>query len=262
MAGASAPDELCRLRETIENIQAFQFDSPKSPLPLGIAEADATLGGGLAYGALHELSPAGPIDLGAACGFALALGVLAAKAQRNAKAGRDLLWIQTDFAALEGGALYAPGFELFGLPAHRLLVLRTARAADVLFAMEEALKCRGLASVIAEMPDDGASLTATRRLSLAAQAGDGFGVLLRHRTDAQPSAAMTRWAVKARAGPRDAFGGLGATCFELSLVKNRHGPCGRWSFAWNHHERVFESAADPVAMAAPASGRPADAAIA
>ncbi len=263
-AGAEAPDRLCRLRETMENIQQYQFDKAKPPLALG-ALPDSTLGGGLAFGALHETAPERPLDFGAACGFTLALASLAARR------GGETLWIQTDYARLEGGAIHGPGLDLFGLPSRRLLVLRARRPIDALFAMEEALKCRAVASVIAELSDDGADLTATRRLALAAREQSGLGLLLRHRSSAMPSAAMSRWSVSAAAGARDEFGGIGITSFLLSLVKNRRGPCGRMSMAWNHHECVFVSGpvlessaipADSVAVAAAPVDRPPVAAFA
>ena len=175
--------------------------------------------------------------------------------------GRETLFIQTDFTRIEAGVPYGLGFDLLGLPSRRLLVLRARRPIDALFAMEEALKCSALASVIAELPDDSADLTATRRLSLAARSHDGLGLLLRHRSTSAPSAAMTRWEVAATAGTRDAYGGIGTTAFQLSLVKNRRGPCGRFRVAWSHHEYAFVPA-DPVAVAAPFADRPADAAIA
>jgi protein ImuA len=254
MAGANAPDRLCRLREAIENIQHFQFDKERPPLALGAAGFDFLLRGGLSFGALHETAPERPGDFGAASGFTLALASLAAKA------GGETLWIQTDFARHEGGALYGNGLDLFGLSSQRLLVLRARRAVDALFAMEEALKCRAVASVIAELPDDSTDLTATRRLSLAARDHRGLGLLLRHRSSSLPSAAMTRWNVAAASGPRDDFGGIGTTSFLLSLVKNRRGPCGRWTIAWDHHAcvfvpPVFVNKADSVGVAAAPADR-------
>lgn len=256
-AGMQAPDALARLRQKIENIKRYQCDN--APLPLGLRRVDALLGGGFAHGALHEVSPAAPLHLGAASGFTLALAALAGKDGNSGR--RETLWIQTDMTRFEAGAPYGIGFDLFGLPARRLLVLRARRATDALLAMEEALKCRALASVVAELPDDSADLTATRRLSLAARAHDGLGLLLRHHATARPSAAMTRWEVAAAAGERDAHGGIGTTSFLLSLVKNRRGPCGGFRVAWSHHELAFVET-DPVAVAAPFAGRPADAAIA
>jgi protein ImuA len=88
--------------------------------------------------------------------------------------------------------------------------------------MAEALKCRGFATVIAEFPSHARvlDLTATRRLTLAAQEGMGFGIILRHTGTIEPNAATTRWFVStpSRAGK---FGGIGPARFHLDLVKNR-----------------------------------------
>ena len=150
---------------------------------VGLADPiDAALGGGLACGALHELAPAAPI-------------ISARRADllwrwRPAPSGsrRQVLWIATDYAVGEGGGPYGPGLDLFGLASARLLVLRVPKPVDVLWAMEEALRCRALACVIAELTGDGAvaDLTATRRLALAAREGvsartSGLGLLIRHK---------------------------------------------------------------------------------
>ena len=120
--------------------------------------------------------------------------------------------------------------------------MKAARPIDALWAMEEALKCRALSAVIAELTDDAplADLTATRRLALAAREGGGL------RLSAAPSRLASterrRNALgdrrRARSSPI-AFGGLGRTAFSLSLLKNRRGPTGRWTIAWDHHERTF-----------------------
>ena len=175
-AGASAT--LGRLRQAVAKIEGQETDLGVAAraLAFGVPAIDASLQGGLAPASLHEIAPASARDLAAAAGFAFALAA-------RAPDGRNTLWIQTDFAALEAGNIYGPGCDLFGLPASRLLIVKVARPLDALWAMEEALKCRALACVIAELPKDGAiaDLTATRRLTLAAREGGGFGFLLRHR---------------------------------------------------------------------------------
>lgn len=245
---AGTPATLSRLRLAVAKIEGQETDFAvgAGALAFGVDRVDAVLQGGLAPSALHEIVPAAPCDLGAAVGFAFAL------AARAAHDGRDTLWIQTDFAAAESGDIYGPGCDLFGLPSRRLLRLKTARARDALWAMEEALKCRALSGVIVELPDDGsiADLTATRRLSLAAREGHGFGFLLRHRPSPLASSAETRWEVAAAPSTPDAFGGIGRTAFTLSLVKNRRGPIGRWSVAWDHHDRVFAPLSLGMAQAA------------
>lgn len=202
------------------------FRDPQGNRTLGIEVADAMLGGGLALGALHEVAPVAPFHLGAATGFALAL----AARDRSRKA---VLWIQPEFPGHEAGHPYGPGLALFGLPLSRLLVVKVTRSRDALWAMEEALKCPALSTVITELADDTADLTATRRLVLAARDGGALGLLLRHRSTLEPNASMTRWEVAAAPGRGDGFGGLGRPAFDLSLVKNRRGNCGRWSVAWS-----------------------------
>jgi protein ImuA len=245
---AGDPATLSRLRQEVAKIEGSNLsvlEAGGRVSPLGVEAIDAALGGGLAFGNLHEIASAAPLHLGAAVGFAL---TLAARAGER----KDTLWIQPDFAALEAGALYGPGLSAIGLKLERLLLLRVARPADALWAMEEALKSRALATVIAELTEDGAAadLTATRRLTLAARDGGGIGLLLRHRISPEPSAAATRWDIAAAPSRPDAFGGLGHTAFTLSLVKNRRGPTGRWTIAWDHHERAFSPLSLGLAQAA------------
>jgi len=217
-------------------------------LALGVPGIDAVLAGGLALGAVHELQPARPLDQGAVTGFAAAI------ATHLTRDGRKILWIQHDYAALEAGTLYA--IESFGLPL--ALVVQVPRVIDVLWALEEALKCRAVAAVVAEIADDDAvDLTATRRLALAARDGGGLGLLLRHRPCATASASATRWEVASAAGVRDGFGGLGRTTFALSLIKNRCGPCGCWTLSWDHHERAFLAPALSLGVAQAARDRSA-----
>jgi protein ImuA len=220
-------------------------------LRLGVPALDDALQGGLALGALHEIAPASELQLGSAFGFGLAIAALAAAG------GRQVLCIATDYAACEGGTPYGPGLDRFGLSMNQLLILCVAHPRDALWACEEALKCRALAAVVAELPQAGAAadLTATRRLSLAAQAGGGLGLLLRQRPYPLPSAALTRWQVAAVLSKPDRFGGLGGTRFDLSLHRNRRGRCGRWITDWNHHERIFVPPALSLGMAAAACDR-------
>jgi protein ImuA len=257
--GPAAPQlTLDHLRRTLAGI-----DPSHAPRLAGeerlvglVAPIDAALGGGLACGALHEFAPTAPIHLASTSGFAMAL------AARASGERRQVLWIATDYAACEGGGPYGPGLDLFGMTSARLLVLRVGKPVDVLWAMEEALRCRALACIIAELTSDGvvADLTATRRLALAAREGmsaqnSGFGLLVRHKTTTMPSAAATRWEIAAAPSQPDAYGGLGRARFDLSLRKNRRGPSGRWIIEWDHHERIFQQAVS-VAVAAPAFDRP------
>ena len=240
---------LRRLRQAVAEIEGQDTQlgiAGCGVLAFDVPAIDRLLAGGLAPASLHELMPENARDAGAATGFAAAL------AARLPGTRKDVLWIQTAFAARETGALHGPGFDLFGTRANRLIVLKVRRPLDVLWAMEEALKCRALGCVVAELPETGtcADRMETQRLTLAAREGGGFGFLLRHRPSTLTTVAETRWQVAAAPGRPDRFGGLGRTAFRLSLVKNRRGPTGRWLLAWDHHECVFSPLSHGVAAAA------------
>jgi protein ImuA len=235
---------LARLRRAIAAAETLPEEARSRAL--GVGEVDAALGGGLPCAALHELSAA-PLHLGAAAGFALILSALARES------GKETLWITTDYGSLETGALYGPGLDQLGLDTGRLLIARVTRPIDALFAMEEALKCRALATVVAEFPD-APDLTATRRLALAARDGGALGVVLCHKVATAPSVARTRWQVAPAPSVPDNFGGLGRTAFTLTLTRNRRGPCGSFTLTWDHHEHAF--AALSLGVAAAASDRP------
>ena len=254
MASAAPRGALRHLRQalaTLDKDKGFSL-ADEEMLPLGLPAVDAALGGGLACAALHELAPAAPAQFGTAAGFALAIAAL------RTAAGRSALFIQTDFAALEAGAPYGPGLDGFGLPMQRLIMLRVPRPVDALWACEEALKSHGVAVVIAELPEAGeaADFTATRRLTLAARAGGGLGLLLRHRPLPIATAATTRWQVAAAPSTPDRFGGLGHTAFDLSLNRNRRGHSGRFIVSWDHHACAFLPQTLSLGVAAAADDGP------
>jgi protein ImuA len=249
---SASVEGLSALRREIAAIAGTgpRLDDGGHSLPFGIAGIDAALCGGLAFGAVHELEPAGPAQRGAMFAFAVALAARALQARRRG----DVLWIETPFATAETGRLYGVGLEAFGLSPARVLIVRVPRPLDVLWVIEEALRCRGIAAAVAELTE-AADLTATRRLSLAVREGGGLGLLARHRVLPQASAAMTRWQVAAAPSRPDALGGLGPAAFDLALTKNRHGPCGRWTILWDHHDRVFRDPALSFGMAEQARDR-------
>lgn len=235
-----AAEGIASLRQTIAAIEAACLSgkpqlSTRMHVSTGVPLIDETLGGGLQRGTVHELLPKSFQDLPAAAGFGFGL---ATKAER---AGAYVLYIQHDFALAEIGRPYLPGLRLSGFDTDKLIYLHVPHAEDVLWAMGEALKCRGFSAVIGEFPSNTRvlDLTSTRRLTLAAQEGLGFGLILRHGATIEPNAATTRWIVSSAPSRSDSFGGIGQPAFSLDLVKNRFGPSGQWQVEWQSHERTF-----------------------
>jgi protein ImuA len=243
------------------------IDGGPGPLPLGIAAIDAALAGGLTRGALHEIAAAGEAHAAAAAGFALGLSSSSCPALCQASTssdrvtkqgvdGRDkpghdgrgncLVWIAEDMALAESGAPYGPGLDAFGLAPERLLTVAAAHQRDLLWAMEEALRCRAVAVVIGELRQGAIDPVAVRRLSLAAAQNGALALLLRAAPPHDASTAATRWI--AGAAPHDRFA--------VRLTRNRRGPLGAWMLQWSDDDERFMLATHAQPVAAPAAERP------
>lgn len=255
-----APEIAARLRQIL--IRSGPANRHFS-VALGHSAADATLGGGLRLSALHEVYATATGDSAAAVGFAAGLAaraILQTGAGAHAKAGW-LFWIRQDFSALEHGELHALGLLDLGLDPARTLLLKAADVADALKAAGNALACRGIGALVIEAIGETKlfDLTASRRLALAA-AGKGVTVIvLRLNAGLEPSAAETRWLVRASASPpQDDWG---APVFDVDLARNRHGACGHWVMEWCCDDRTFrepniDRAARPGAVVTAAFDRP------
>ncbi|MGH6727266.1 MAG: ImuA family protein [Pseudolabrys sp.] len=229
------------LKQLRQRLQALQktagIESDHGVLPLGIAPIDAALGGGLARGALHEIAAASEAHLAAATGFALRL---AAHGQAR------LLWLAEDMAFSESGAPYGPGLDAFGLRPERLLTVAAAQRCDLLWAMEEALRCRAVHAAIGELRHGEIGMVALRRLSLAAGESGALALLLRSAPADDASTAATRWIVRAAPNAR----------FAVDLVRNRRGLLGSWILKWSDSDEPFALATHAQPVAAPALDRP------
>jgi len=164
----------------------------------------------------------------------------------NAERGEGIVWLAEDMALSESGAPYGPGLDAFGLAPERLLTVCAARPRDLLWAMEEALRCRVVGAVIGEWRHGVIDMVALRRLSLAAAESGALALLLRASPADDASPAATRWIVGA--APHD--------CLAAQLVRNRRGPVSSWILEWSDSDERFLLATHAQPVAAPALDRP------
>ena len=131
---------------------------------------------------------------------------------------------------------HAPDLPMLrGLPAgvgERLHLIRPMGETDLLWCVEECLRAAPVSLVIAE-PDKPLSLTAGRRLQLAAEAGRTTGLML-IRQDAGSNATETRWLCEPLASPS-----ADSTLQGWSLNKNKKGTLGHWVVNWNGATATF-----------------------
>jgi protein ImuA len=249
---------LATLRGRIERIEAPVGADAPNRIVLGHAEADAMLQGGLATAAIHEVFSEGHQS-------AAATGFIAGLAAR-VTARRPLVWVRQDFCEIESGALSMRGLAELGLDPRCLVTVRAADVESALRTAADALACDALGAVVLEVfgPAKALDLVASRKLTLAAQSSGVTGLVLRTAAEPSHSTAETRWIVRAAHSPPDtawempaaAWGVWGAPCFDAELVRNRHGPTGRWIMEWKCDECLFSEAADPQPLAATPAHRP------
>ena len=233
--------------------------------PLGIESIDATLGGGLTYGTLHEIAAVSEAHLTAATGFTLGLVAMSPSPrvptpvipgrersertwndEENAR-GKGLVWITEDMGLAESGAPYGGGLEAFGLAPKRLITVAAAKPRDLLWAMEEALRCRAVRAVIGEWRHDAIDAVAVRRLSLAAAETGALALMLRASPADDASTAATRWIVGGTPSAATAHG-PGVPRFAAELVRNRRGPLGAWILEWSDSDGFRLAHAQPLAL--------------
>jgi len=261
MTGART-STLATLRGRIERIEAHGEAYTPDRVALGHIDADATLQGGLAMGAMHEVFAEAGRHSAAATGFITGLAGRAALARR-AGARRPLLWVRQDFTEVESGALSMSGLAELGLDPRCVVTVRAPDVDTALRTAADALACDALAVVVLEVWGEARQLdlVTSRRLTLAAQMSGVTGLLLRVAAEPQPSTAETRWIVRAAHSPPAAASMpaavWGAPVFDAQLVRNRHGPTGRWIMEWKCDECLFEKpAADSQPVAAAPAHRP------
>jgi protein ImuA len=235
-----------QLRHSLRTLEkpAGMEDAPGC-LAFGIEAVDAVLGGGLARGALHEIAAPGEAHLTAAAGFVLGL---APREQAR------VFWIAEDMTLSESGAPYGPGLDTFALAPERLLTVGVAHRRDLLWAMEETLRCRAVAAVIGEWRHGATDMVAMRRLSLAAAASGALALLLRTTSVNDASTAVTRWIVGAASSVT--MQGPGPPRFATHLVRNRRGPTASWILEWSDSNERFLLAPHAQPVAAPSRDRP------
>jgi protein ImuA len=156
----------------------------------------------------------------------------------------SILWVQDHMSQNESGRPYLPGL----MTKQPMIHITLPRAEDVLWAMEEGLRCASLAAVIGEVwgAPPVLDFTATKRLATRAEASNLPCWLVRRGAVPDLSAARNRWRVASlpsRAHPHDPMA-PGDPRWQVELFRSRQAPPGIWVARYDRAaDRVDFSAA-------------------
>ena len=125
-------------------------------------------------------------------------------------------------------SIFPPALHLFRLVPDKIIFINLQKETAMLWAMEEALKCEGLAAVIGEIKE--LSFTASRRLQLAVEKSRVTGFIIRNNPRAiSTTACVTRWKITALSSEmEDGLPGVGFPRWNVDLLKVRNGNPGKW----------------------------------
>jgi protein ImuA len=172
-------------------------------------------------GTVHEMICSNT-EQAAACGGFIS-GLLSVLMQQ----GGACLWISLS------GNLFPLALKAFGVEPDRVIFIHLTTDKEVLWVMEEALKCTGLSAVIGEVRE--VDFKQSRRLQLAVEQSHVTGFILRNRSDKMGSTACAaRWQIKpVPSEPVDSLPGLGFPRWQVELLRVRNGQPGNWIIEWS-----------------------------
>jgi protein ImuA len=224
-------DIIQQLEREILPLQGFKPPRGGNVTDFGLGPMHAAFPNGhFPTGAVHELVSTTAEGAAASAGF---MGGLLGTLMRG---GGAVLWLGGSGVPSGGmGArrrVFPMGLTNFGIEPDRVVFVELSRPKDMLWVMEEALKCEGLAAVVGEIPEIG--FTASRRLQLAVEQSRVTGFLLRHQPRSLGvNACVARWRVSSLASELAAgLPGVGFPRWNVELLKIRNGRPGVWAMEW------------------------------
>lgn len=172
-------------------------------------------------GAIHEFIGDNPEQMAATGGF---ISCLLASLMRD---GDACIWISSS------RTIFPPSLKSFGLEPDRILFIDLKKEKNVCWAMEESLKCAGLAAVVGEIRE--IDFTASRRLQLAVEQSRVTGFLVRQDPRRLgTTASVSRWRIKPISSAiENEMPGLGFPRWNIELQKIRNGKPGSWQMEWS-----------------------------
>src|SRR5204863_978353 len=129
--------------------------------------------------------------------------------------------------------IFPPALNFFDIEADRIIFIDVKKEKEILWVLEEALKCEGLAAVVGEINE--ISFTASRRLQLAVEESRVTGFLLRHyHSKLNITASVSRWRITHIPSKlEDGLPGVGFPRWNVVLEKIRNGRPGHWQIEWS-----------------------------
>ncbi|MDR2272356.1 MAG: Error-prone repair protein ImuA [Sphingobacterium sp.] len=211
---------ISQLKKDLLQWQGIQLKSA-DVFPMGLGPLEEAFPNGIfPRGVIHEFVSFDRTGGAVSCGF---ISGLLGKMMLN---GGICIWISCFHT------LFPTGIRSFGVVPENVIFVQMEREKDVLWAMEEALKCEGITAVLAEIHQ--LDFVQSRRLQLAVEKSAVTGFILQHNPkQLGATACAARWKISSLPSQlEDGLPGIGYPSWDIELLKVRNGNPGRWQMTW------------------------------
>ena len=210
-------DIIKRLRREILPLEAFKTFVTSSDIDIKLGSLkNAFPNNRFPHGVIHEFLSFSEENVAVTNGF---IAALLASFMQN---GNPVAWIGAH------RRIFPPAFPAFGVTPDKILFVNLQKEKEMLWAIEEALKCNGLAAVVGEVQE--LTFTASRRLQLAVEQSHVTGFILRNDPrKINTTASVARWKITSLPSELpDGLPGVGFPRWNVELLKIRNGKPGTW----------------------------------
>jgi len=222
---AQKADIILQLQKEILQLQGFRNKASDDFIRPVLGPIDSSFPNGIfPLATIHEFLTQSAEDIAATSGFvSCLLSSLMSK-------GGVSVWIGPS------QEIFPVALKFFNVEPDKIIFINTKKQKELLWLIEETLKCEGLAAVVGEVKE--ISFTASRRLQLAVEQSRVTGFLIRNYSrNINTNACTARW--KISPDPSIITGdapGIGFPAWNVELLKIRNGKPGTWQMQWANNK--------------------------
>jgi len=218
-------DILFQLQKEILQLQGFKRLGSDDLIRPVLGPIDSSFPNGVfPLASIHEFLTTSAEDIAATSGF---ISCLLSSLMSNRGVTAWIAPSQTIFPA---------AIKFFNVEPDKIIFINAKRTKEILWLIEETLKCQGLAAVVGEVTE--VTFTTSRRFQLAAEQGRVTGFLIRNDSrNTYANACTARWKISSGSSIiKDAMPGIGFPAWNVELLKIRNGKPGAWQMQWAYNK--------------------------
>ncbi len=215
-------DIIAQLQREILPLQGFKTTLNNTALDVKLGSIkNAFPNNTFPLGAIHEFISTLPGDVAVTNGFIISI---LASLMKN---GGVSIWIGSS------QTIFPPALQSFGIAPDKIIFINLQKEKEILWVMEEAMKCEGLVAVVGQIQD--LNFTASRRLQLAVEHSlvTGF-IICQNPRKINTTSCITRWKITSLAsGSADDMPGVCFPRWNVELLKVKNGKPGTWQIEFS-----------------------------